>query len=310
MKDPELQRVYDYLEAQDPGSDRFNRVIRSTYDQLYDGQRTGRYRWEQLLKTEKTHYGTLVEINVQREFWFSDGLVLDYSIDAVEVDCKYSHRLGGWMLPPEVIGHLCLVMTASDSASEFSVGLVRASADHVRTSGNRDSKVTLNEAGMAAVQWLHYRRPLTENLLLHLTDDDRYEILVRHAGPNRGQRRVDELFRRVQQRVVTRNVVATVAQQDDYMKRVRGNGGARSHLRPEGIVIMGDYAKHKAVARALGVTQPTAGGFVSVRLTPGDGTTQEVELDGRRWRVARVDDPVTEAPVLPDIRRADVGGSD
>lgn len=303
MRDPELRRVYDFIEAQDPGRDRFNRVVRATYDQLYDGQRTGRFRWEQLLKTEKTHYGTLIEINVQREFWFADGRTLDFSVEGAEVDCKYSHRLGGWMLPPEVVGHLCLVITASDNDSRFWVGLVRASPDHLRTSSNRDGKVTLNDAGMAAVQWLHYERPLTENLLLHLSDVDRYEILDRRSGPRLGQQRVNELFRRVQRRVVTRNVVATVARQDDYMKRVRGNGGARSHLRPEGIVIFGDYEAHRRVARALDITEPTAGGFVSVRLSPADGTAQEVELDGRRWRVARDDDPVVEAPELPDVRR-------
>ena len=46
------------------------KVLRRTYDMLLDGQHTGRYRWDQLLKTEKTHFGTLVEINLQRAFGF------------------------------------------------------------------------------------------------------------------------------------------------------------------------------------------------------------------------------------------------
>ena len=57
-----------------------------------------------------------------------------------------------------------------------------------------------------------------------------------------GQQRVNELFRRAQRMRVSRTVVATVAMQDDYMKRVRGGGGARDQLREEGIVIFGDYA--------------------------------------------------------------------
>src|SRR2546430_14927054 len=85
-------------------------VLRETFDQLYDGQRTGRYRWDQLYKTEKTHCGTLVEINLQREFKFSDGRTLDYSIGGVDVDCKYSQRIDGWMIPSEARGHICLLV--------------------------------------------------------------------------------------------------------------------------------------------------------------------------------------------------------
>lgn len=304
MTDPDLDRVWEHIEGLDPMSDRFNRVIRATYDQLYDGQRTGRYRWDQLLKTEKTHFGTLVEINVHREFLFADGAVLDFSIEGVEVDCKYSHSMGGWMIPRQQAGGICLVITASDSESQFSVGLVRALPEFLRAGKNQDLKRSLTAEGMRTVRWLHYQRPLTENLLLHLGDGDRYEILDRYAGPRKGQRRVDELFRRVQQRVITRTVVATVAQQDDYMKRVRADGGSRSHLRGEGIVILGDYHAHRAVARALGITEPTAGGFVSVRLAPATGhDADQIELDGGLWRVARPDDPVVPAPLLPDVRK-------
>ncbi len=47
---------------------------------LLDGQHTGRYRWDQLHKTEKTHFGTLVEINLQRAFGFDDGMTMDFAI--------------------------------------------------------------------------------------------------------------------------------------------------------------------------------------------------------------------------------------
>jgi Restriction endonuclease NaeI len=39
------------------------------------------------------------------------------------------------------------------------------------------------------------------------------------------------LFRLAQRRIISRAVVATVAQQDDDMRRVRGNGGSRGRLR-------------------------------------------------------------------------------
>ena len=73
---------------------------------LLDGQHTGRYRWDQLYKTEKTHFGTLVEINLQRAFGFADGQSMDFAIRGIDVDCKYSQSRGDWMIPPEAMGQL------------------------------------------------------------------------------------------------------------------------------------------------------------------------------------------------------------
>jgi hypothetical protein len=56
--------------------------------------------------------------------------------------------------------------------------------------------------------------------------------------------------------------------QDDYMKRVRGDGGARDQLRAECIVIFGDYAGDQLLASALGLPRPGPGEFVSARLVP------------------------------------------
>ena len=82
---------------------------------------------------------------------------------------------------------------------------------------------------------------------------------------------MNELFRRAQRMRVSRTVVATVAMQDDYMKRVRGGGGARDQLRAEGIVIFGDYAGDQVLASALGLPRPGPGEFVSARLVPAAG---------------------------------------
>src|SRR5579885_2127737 len=115
IPDAELSAVLAAIQNLDPAGDKTARVLRNTIDQLYDGQRTGRYKWDQLYKTEKTHCGTLVEINLQREFNFQNGSKLDYQIAGVEVDCKYSQKLGAWMIPPEAVGHLCLVLSAEDN---------------------------------------------------------------------------------------------------------------------------------------------------------------------------------------------------
>ncbi len=301
MADAALDTVLKRVRALDPTGERFDRVIRATYDQLYDGQRTGRYRWEQLHKTEKTHFGTLVEINVQREFGLDDGVVLDYRIAGEDVDCKFSHT-AQWMLPPEAVGRLCLVITASDVSSQFSVGLVRADMENLRVGRNRDAKASLSAAGAQEISWLHRGAALTPNLLLQLSDEVRSLILDDRRLS--GQGRVDQLFRTVLEFPITRNVVATVARQQDYMKRVRGNGGARSRLRPEGIVILGDYEAHRQVARALDVPVPVNGSFVSVRLAPAQpGDSESVMLGDGAWRCADETDPAVHAPLLPETKR-------
>jgi hypothetical protein len=120
-----------------------------------------------------------------------------------------------------------------------------------------------------------------------------------------GQARVNELFRLIQRVRIGRNTVATVAQQDDYMKRVRANGGARTALAHEGIVIIGgDYDSHRKVARELNIPVPEPGEFVSVRLAIAVAEDPFVSrLAGRDWRVAVDNDPVIAAPALPDTRR-------
>src|SRR5208337_3654034 len=88
--DPELDAVEAELYRLDPTGAQVAKVLRDTLDQIYDGQHTGRWNYSQLRKTEKTHVGTLVEINLHRHFGFGDGSATDYRIADVEVDCKYS----------------------------------------------------------------------------------------------------------------------------------------------------------------------------------------------------------------------------
>ncbi len=64
--DRDLAAVAAELSALDGDGSRMAAAIRGALDMLLDGQHTGRYRWDQLHKTEKTHAGTLVEIALAR----------------------------------------------------------------------------------------------------------------------------------------------------------------------------------------------------------------------------------------------------
>ncbi|MFJ7078103.1 NaeI family type II restriction endonuclease [Streptomyces sp. NPDC098781] len=294
--DAELQTVHAELTRMAPSGERFAIVLRDTIDQLLNGEVTGRFAWESLYKTERTHAGTLVEINLQREFKFADGTAMDYRISDIEVDCKYSQTFGGWMIPPEARGHLCLLLWANDQESRWSAGLFRVREEWLNQGSNRDAKLTIKAAHRDKIHWLWRDAALPENVLLHMDPKDRNAVFALPSG----QQRLNELFRRVQKRRISRNVVRTVAQQKDYMKRVRGNGGARSALKPEGILIIGDYDSHRAVAKGLGLPEPGEGEFVSVRVVRArHSTSPQIELDGQNWTVADDNDPPETAPRLP-----------
>ncbi|MCX4508847.1 NaeI family type II restriction endonuclease [Streptomyces sp. NBC_01619] len=302
QEDPELATVYAQLTRLDPTGQRFASVLRDTIDQLLNGEVTGRYDWNTLFKTEKTHAGTLVEINLQREFKFDDGVDMDYQVSGIDVDCKYSQQYGGWMIPPEAMGHLCLLVWADDYKSRWSAGLLRIRDEWLNRGNNRDMKLTVKAEHRNKILWIRHQAELPENVLLHMNPDDRAAVFARKSG----QARLNELFRRVQGRRIGRNIVRSVAQQKDYMKRVRGNGGSRSALRDEGILIMGDYDSHKEIARGLGLPIPQEGEFVSIRVaqaTPDHGHGPKVDLDGKKWVRAAPGDPIEPAPSLPTHTR-------
>lgn len=303
IQDPDLSDVVAALQTADPDGLRSARIFRETFDQLYDGEHTGRYSVDQLYKTEKTHFGTLIEINLRREFQeiINDGHTMDFSIAGHDIDCKFSFTDGGWMLPPECFGLLLLVTTANDKKAAWSMGVVRATEENRRTSANRDGKTSLSRTGRDAIHWLHHNAQMAPNILLSLDEDTRTKIL----GLDSGQARINELFRIVTNQRIGRNVVATVAQQKDYMKRVRYSGGARSALRPEGYLILGEYASHRDIAISLGATVPEPGEFVSIQVVPcGRKEPASVFLDGQWWRCAKPDESVKErAPLLPTTKK-------
>lgn len=291
-----LAEIAYEIKQWDPAGERLGKVFRRTYDQLYDGQHTGRYSVDQLFKTEKTHFGTLIEINMQREFRIQDGEVLDYKIAGHEVDCKFSHT-GKWMLPIESFDQLVMVTQADDQKSKWSVGIIRVTQENRRSSENRDRKTGLNAYGRSQISWLHKEVTMQPNALLQLPPDLVDEIMSQRSG----QSRVNELLSRVTNTRLTRNIIATVAQQDDYMKRVRANGGARTALQPAGYLILsGDYSIQRSIAINLGAAVPIPGEIVSVRVVPADfhnGT----DIAGSWWRLADYAEIAMDAaPTLPE----------
>ncbi|MEV0481858.1 NaeI family type II restriction endonuclease [Streptomyces sp. NPDC050508] len=295
--DEQLIAAYRAVRDLDPGGTRMERVLREAIDEVLNGEVTGRYDLKHLTKAERAYLGSLVNIAIQREFVFEDGQAMDFSIAGVDVDCRFSLTFGGWTLPHGTLGHICLLVWADDYLSRWSVGLLRVKPEWLNTGRNRDLRATLKAGHRDKILWLWRDAELSENVLLHMPESDREAVFESKSG----QRRLNELFQRVQGRRIGRNAVRTVVQQKDYMKRIRGHGGSRSALRDDGIIIMGDYEAHRHIARQLGLPVPREGEFVSARVVPAlPGIDKPLaEMDGRLWSLASPEDPVHRAPALP-----------
>ena len=293
-EDPALERAVGWFRAQPQMAERFGAAIRQSFDEVFDGQRTGRYSLAQLSKVEKTYIGTKVEIVIQAEFGLERGERMDYLVAGEEIDAKWSIRSGEWMIPTEAVGELCLCMTADDADSTFSVGIVRADEGNLRQGDNQDKKRQFKAGWKAAMVWLVDSGRLDENLLLHLSEEERSSILGRGLS---GQQRVNQLFRVVLGRVVRREVVLTVAQQEDSPKRVRD---ARGALQPEGIIVLGHQGSHPGIAEGLGLEVPPKGSWIAAKVTKvtkaDPANVKAVVIAGGRWRLAAPGDPISPGP--------------
>jgi hypothetical protein len=312
----DVQHIAAFFEGASDGRERFRWTLRDSLDELLDGQRTGRWCYQHLMKTEKTYLGTAIEINLTREFEVVEGDDLDWRIDDTEVDCKFSRDMGGWEIPMEMYicadhegrsaaeNHPALLVWFHDDTSEWAAGLLRITDDRLRwkndKSGrayNRDNKRKIAGDAFQEIYWLWggVQHDLPPNLFLQLSGSTRDKILRPKSS---GQGRVNDLFRHVQGRLIERQVVLTAGQQDDAPKRARD---ARIRLRASGIIVLGHEIPHQQIAVGLGLPMPRKGSWVSTRVAPATDREQGgFFLEDQWWTRASATDPLVTAPKFPD----------
>ncbi len=223
--------------------------FRSAIDEVIDTARTGRFFFDQLEKTEKTYLGTKFEILLRDWLQVPKGVVLDLTIGDREVDVKSTTGGGsGWMIPPEAIDEFCILLRINEKTAKCAVGLVRTRQDYLRGGKNRDAKTSFSAAGTANIWWLVSDFDYTPNFFTLIDATLRNSIMK----SGKGTRRLATLFENCLGMPLSRVQVAAIAAQDDFMKRIRRNGGARDILAPKGIGILYSETDRELI-RALGL---------------------------------------------------------
>lgn len=238
----ELARVKAWLSEPDRVK-RAGDAIRLAIDWVIDGGRTRRYSIQQLQPSEKVYIGNRVEHELLHQWKLEKEPPLDCMIEGSPADVKFSLETS-WMIPPEAIDQICIIVTANDFNAKYSLGLFRAQLPNLGKP-NRDGKRGIVQAGRSAISWIIRDGELPPNFLLRLDDARRQNILSKVSG----QGRVTEMFRSLLNQPIPTTAIDTLAVQRDPSKRVRD---ARKALAAEGIDVLG-WRYHRKKIEALGI---------------------------------------------------------
>ncbi|KIC07882.1 regulatory protein [Leisingera sp. ANG-M1] len=239
-------------------------MLRRCIDDVIMTPKTGRRAYEDLEKTEKTYIGTRVEIELRALLGVKKGR-LDTEILGHDVDIK--HTMGtNWMIPTEALDSVCLLVAADEARARCYLGLIKARPDYLTRGQNKDAKRSISAEGFKHIFWLFKDHPYPANFW-RTADAEAVEQIFAAAT---GNERMAQLFRLIQRQPIHRDAVEAVAQQKDFMRRIRADGGhgTRDILAREQIVLL-EGQKDAQLIKALELPPCPASAFISCRIESG-----------------------------------------
>jgi hypothetical protein len=238
----------------------FPELMRDAIDFVLDAVRTGRTELQELDNVEKTFIGLKVEHFV-RDFLDVPKGLRDLIIDGLDVDIKNT-TADTWMIPPETYRteDPCLVIASEASTQRCWLGLIIA-RDAYLTKPNRDQKRGVASGAFQNILWLVEAAPMPVSHW-HGIDMASFRELRKVRG---GSKRAAAFFSSYLRKPIHRSVVqALLFDQDDYMKRLRGNQGARDILRTRGIALLSGFYD-KGLLSELGVAGVASHEMIAVQ---------------------------------------------
>ena len=233
-------------------------LIADAVDFVVDPVRTARTLISDLDNVEKTFIGLKIEHFLRDFLDFPKG-IRDLRIGGVDVDVKTTVGKT-WMIPPETFRNTepCLLILTATEQRFCSMGLMIARDEYLNRP-NRDGKRSVKASAFEDTLWLVERQPLPESRWSGI-DMKRFRELRKIKG---GTVRAAAFFRENIGKIIHRSIVqGLLFDQDDYMKRIRKNGGARDILSAENIAILSG-AYHRDPIKALGLPECSRDEFIS-----------------------------------------------
>ncbi|HEY5363957.1 MAG TPA: NaeI family type II restriction endonuclease [Aestuariivirga sp.] len=237
-------------------------LLQDAIDFVLDPVRTARNSISDLDNVEKTFIGLKVE-HFLRDFLDVPKGLRDLIIDGVDVDVK--NTVGRtWTIPPETYRseEPCLLIALADGEKRFWLGLIVARDAYLGAKeGNRDGKRAITSMGMKHILWLVEGKALPPSRWNGI-DLGRFRDLRKVKG---GTKRTAMFFSENVGKPMHRIILQTLLfDQRDYMKRLRGNGGARDELREQSLELLSSkYDRKKLMAAGYKIESPEY--FLAVR---------------------------------------------
>lgn len=235
-------------------------IVADAVDYVVDPVRTARTLISDLDNVEKTYIGLKIEHFLRDFLDFPKG-IRDLNINGIDVDVKNTVSKT-WMIPPETFRNQepCLVILTATKERYCSMGLIIAHEEYLNKP-NRDGKRSVSTPAFSNIMWLVDKVPLPESRWANI-DMARFRDLRRIKG---GSIRAAAFFRENLGLSVHRSIVqGLLFDQLDYMKRIRGNQGARDILYHENIAILSGSYNKEAIGY-FGLPQCLRDEFISVR---------------------------------------------
>lgn len=236
----------------------FPAMLRHCIDDVIMTPKTGRRSYEELEKTEKTYIGTRVEIELRALLRLPRGR-LDTEILGRDVDIK--NTMGSnWMIPSEALDHPCLLVAADELRARCYLGLIVARPSYLTKGKNKDGKGSISAAGFGNILWLLCDHAYPANFWR--AQDP--EVVTEIFSGRTGNARMASLFRHIPNTPIARDVVEAVAQQKDFMRRIRSDKGrgTRDLLERDGMLLLsGQYDSQ--LIKALDLPACSSSEFIS-----------------------------------------------
>lgn len=214
---------------------RFPLLVQDAIEFVLDPVTTGRTEVHELDNVEKTFVGLKVE-HFLRDLLDAPKGIRDLVISGHDVDVKNTLD-NSWMIPPETYSReeICLVVNIKPDARLCWLGLLVARQAYLNAP-NRDGKRGVKSGATENVYWIVENASYPPS---RWEPFDMAQFRRLRSDIKGGTRRLSEFFRNNLEVPVHRKVIeALLYPASDYMKRARGNGGARDVLRKESIAIL------------------------------------------------------------------------